>query len=527
MGFVNVADGVRAIGYLERDPLPAGPVALVTHSGSAFSALLRSHRRHRLHPRRLVRPGAGDDDRGLPRLRPRRPGDPGRRAAARDGARTRSGCARRWPGPPARTCRSCVLTVGGSPVGTRPGQRALGRARRQRRGLGGAGRRARPAARRGPRRDGRHARAARRGTPGRQRRSRTRDGPRLRRRAGAGRRHRARGAASPSRRSATTRRHGSASLLEPGLVADQPARRLGHGRRHPRAVRRLPDARWPTTQRWARWRCASTSSRSTTATSPIPLAVLDVAAATDKPVVVLSNMASALDQRAAARLRAAGVPVLEGTRSGLRALGHLFSTRGSSAGRRAPAGRDRRRTQSSALEGRCSPGRSAPSTAFALLRDYGIPTVNVDTASLRRGGRACGRAASAGRWCSRPTPRRRAQVRRRRRAYSACADEASLARRTTTWLGGSARACSSVQHGAGRRRSWRSALVTDPLLGPLGRRRRGRRARRGAAATAASGCRRSTRRARRGCSTDWPARPLLDGHRGGPAADLDVGGGRA
>ncbi len=44
MGFVNVARGVRAIGYLERDPLPAGPVALVTHSGSVFSAMLRTRR---------------------------------------------------------------------------------------------------------------------------------------------------------------------------------------------------------------------------------------------------------------------------------------------------------------------------------------------------------------------------------------------------------------------------------------------------------------------------------------------------
>lgn len=42
MGFVS--RDVRAIGYLERSPLPAGPIALVTHSGSAFSALLRTDR---------------------------------------------------------------------------------------------------------------------------------------------------------------------------------------------------------------------------------------------------------------------------------------------------------------------------------------------------------------------------------------------------------------------------------------------------------------------------------------------------
>ena len=44
MGFVNNALGVRALGYLEPDPLPDGGVGLVTHSGSAFSTLLRARR---------------------------------------------------------------------------------------------------------------------------------------------------------------------------------------------------------------------------------------------------------------------------------------------------------------------------------------------------------------------------------------------------------------------------------------------------------------------------------------------------
>ena len=44
MGFVNVTRGLRAVGYVEPDPLPAGPVALVTHSGSVFSAMLRTRR---------------------------------------------------------------------------------------------------------------------------------------------------------------------------------------------------------------------------------------------------------------------------------------------------------------------------------------------------------------------------------------------------------------------------------------------------------------------------------------------------
>jgi acyl-CoA synthetase (NDP forming) len=43
------------------------------------------------------------------------------------------------------------------------------------------------------------------------------------------------------------------------------------------------------------------------------------------PLMVLSNLASAIDQGAAARLRAAGIPVLEGTVSGLVALRHLLT----------------------------------------------------------------------------------------------------------------------------------------------------------------------------------------------------------
>jgi len=51
------------------------------------------------------------------------------------------------------------------------------------------------------------------------------------------------------------------------------------------------------------------------------------AAATTKPVAVLSNLTSAADPTEAATLRAAGVPVLEGTATGLAALGHLFAYR--------------------------------------------------------------------------------------------------------------------------------------------------------------------------------------------------------
>jgi acetate---CoA ligase (ADP-forming) len=55
-----------------------------------------------------------------------------------------------------------------------------------------------------------------------------------------------------------------------------------------------------------------------------PLALQDAAALTGKPVAVLSNLSSAIDQEVAGQLRAGGIPVLEGTRSGLLALRHLI-----------------------------------------------------------------------------------------------------------------------------------------------------------------------------------------------------------
>ena len=55
-----------------------------------------------------------------------------------------------------------------------------------------------------------------------------------------------------------------------------------------------------------------------------PRAVLAAAAGTPKPVAVLAGLPAAVDPAAAARLRAAGLPVLEGTRSGLLALRHLL-----------------------------------------------------------------------------------------------------------------------------------------------------------------------------------------------------------
>lgn len=53
-------------------------------------------------------------------------------------------------------------------------------------------------------------------------------------------------------------------------------------------------------------------------------AVVEVASTTEKPVMVISNLASAVDLAQASALRSSGIPVLEGTGTALRAIGHLF-----------------------------------------------------------------------------------------------------------------------------------------------------------------------------------------------------------
>jgi len=106
-------------------------------------------------------------------------------------------------------------------------------------------------------------------------------------------------------------------------------------------------------------------------------AVLDVAQHSAAPVAVLASVASAVDRGTADRLRRAGVPVLEGARSGLAALGHLARwplPTDIDARPVRPERRDRWRTRIAAAD------RWDPAAAFALLADYGVPVVASRTA---------------------------------------------------------------------------------------------------------------------------------------------------
>jgi acetate---CoA ligase (ADP-forming) len=110
------------------------------------------------------------------------------------------------------------------------------------------------------------------------------------------------------------------------------------------------------------------------------LAMMDVAERTAKPLAVLSNLGSVVDIDLAAQLRLQGIPVLEGTRSGLAAMKHLLDHARPAVpavppgrGTARPADRGRQARGAALLTGG-SPERGEVSGAalLALLPEYGI-----------------------------------------------------------------------------------------------------------------------------------------------------------
>jgi acyl-CoA synthetase (NDP forming) len=103
---------------------------------------------------------------------------------------------------------------------------------------------------------------------------------------------------------------------------------------------------------------------------------------THKPFAVLSNLSSAVDRHSASDLRAHGVPVLEGTPTGLAAFKHLFELRDHRRRAAVPLARGSAPDLRSRWEARLATGTPiSESEGMALLRDYGIPTVAAEAAS--------------------------------------------------------------------------------------------------------------------------------------------------
>ena len=370
MGFVNVARGLRAIGYVEPDPLPAGPVALVTHSGSVFSALLRTRRGFGFSlavssGQELVTTAAdyaryalGQAETQVLALVLEAIRDaPGLRAVLADAL--------------AADVPVVLLSVGASQAGqalVSAHSGALAAADGAWEALAGA--------------YGLHRvrdlaeladtlelfAAGRRAAPG--------TGIATVHDSGLERAHTADLAAElsvPFADLAPATHARLAASLDPGLDPANPLDVWGTGR--------------DTEPLFAECLSALADDPAVAAVAlavdlvpefdgdeSYPAAMLAAAAGTAKPVAVLAGLPSAVDQAAAARLRAAGVPVLEGTRTGLLALRHLLDHSGRPT---PPPVRDPARAP---WQDPLPPGGPE---LFGLLREYGIPAVRTEAAASR------------------------------------------------------------------------------------------------------------------------------------------------
>jgi len=384
MGFVNVARGLRAIGYVEPDPLPAGPVALVTHSGSVFSALLRARRGFGFtvavsSGQELVTTAADYARYALT--------VPGTKVLAlvleaiRDAAGLRAVLADAL----AAGVPVVLLSVGASEAG-----QALVAAHSGALAADGGAWEALAAAY-GVHRVGDLAELAdtleifasgRRAAPG--------TGIATVHDSGLERAHTADLAAEAGvpfapLAPATTAR--LAGLLDEGLAPGNPLDVWGTGRDTEELFTGCLDA------------LAADPSVGAVALAvdlvpefdgdeSYPRAVLTAAANTPKPVAVLTGIPAAVDQAAATRLRAAGIPVLEGTRTGLLAVRHLLDHATPPPAPPPPRHQAPQAASARAIPERPGTPRHAPLPAggpglFTLLSGYGIPVARTEPAATR------------------------------------------------------------------------------------------------------------------------------------------------
>jgi acyl-CoA synthetase (NDP forming) len=108
----------------------------------------------------------------------------------------------------------------------------------------------------------------------------------------------------------------------------------------------------------------------------------DVLEATTKPFCIVSNLPAAIARDEVGRLRGAGIPVLEGTVSGLRALKHLLDDR--DGRKRPPTGSQPGLPADVTATWRERLATGSPldeATALQLLAAYGVPTVRAGSAA--------------------------------------------------------------------------------------------------------------------------------------------------
>ena len=375
MGFVNVARGLRAVGYVEPDPLPAGPVALITHSGSVFSTLLRARRGFGYSlavssGQELVTPAAAYARYALGLAETRVLG------LVLEAIRDPAGLRMALETALVNDVPVVLLSVGLSQAGKHlvsAHSGALAAADGAWEALAGAYgvHRVRDLAELA---DTLELFAA-------GRRCRSTTGIATVHDSGLERAHVADLAAelgvpfAPIGRATADR---LAQAIDPGLKPGNPLDVWGTGR--------------DTEPLFAECLSALAADPEVAAVAlavdlvpefdgdeAYPNAVLAAAASTGKPVAVLAGLPAGVDPVAAAQVRAAGVPVLEGTRSGLLALRHLLDHAARPEPPRAAAAGPGRSRWAPVL----SAGPSDSAVLFDLLRDYGIRAVRARAASTR------------------------------------------------------------------------------------------------------------------------------------------------
>jgi acyl-CoA synthetase (NDP forming) len=382
MGFVNVARGLRAVGYAEPDPVPAGPVALITHSGSVFSTMLRAHRGFGFSVvvssgQELVTTAAAYAQYAL------QLNETKVLALVLEAIRDPAGLRTALETALTTDVPVVLLSVGLSRTGqnlvsAHSGALAAGDGAWE--ALAGAYglHRVRDLAELADTLElfsvGQH---------GAGRRCRGETGIATVHDSGLERAHVADLAAelgvpfapiSP----ATTQR--LAQAIDPGLQPGNPLDVWATGRdTEPLFAECL--AALAADPQVAAVALAVDLVPEFDGDDAYPRAILTAAARTAKPVVVLAGLPAAVDPVAAARLRAAGVPVLEGTRSGLLAVRHLLDHAERPEPPPPATPGPRRQRWAPVL----SAGPPGGAVLFDLLRDYGIPAVRARAAGTRAG----------------------------------------------------------------------------------------------------------------------------------------------
>jgi acetate---CoA ligase (ADP-forming) len=388
MGFVNVSHGLRAIGYVEPDPIPEGPLALVSCSGSAFSAMLRTSRPFGWtiavsSGQELVTPAASYIDYavGLERTRVVAV----LLEAIHDAPALRDALER----AAARDVVVVALTVGRTEAGMAMVQAHSG-------ALAGSD-------------------ASWEALFDRYGVMRVRDldemadtlelfcskrkpGPRPANGGGVAAVHDSGAeralavdlAADLSLHFASISPDTEARLtefLDPGLLAGNPLDLWGTGsdtaERFGGALEALADD--PETDAVA---LSVDLVFEYDGDDSYERALIAAHSATTKPVVLLSNIKSAIDPAAAARLRASGIPVLEGTRTGMVALSHLIEWRDATA-RPHPLPHQIDHERCRRWLDRLNAGPISGTESLALVSDYGIPVTRTVRATSRDEAVAC------------------------------------------------------------------------------------------------------------------------------------------